>query len=100
MNDQMNNFAADNSYATQYTPCDLKVDKVYYSYVISLGIITFHRYTRLYAVHEERGKALCARILCILCNLTLGWWGFPWGPIYTVKETFCNLFNLHKVSYN
>lgn len=36
-------------------------------------------------------------MMCILCNLTVGWWGIPWGPIWTIKETFMNLINSNTV---
>lgn len=66
---------------------------VSYTYVISVIVMTFRRSTRYYFMEAEHGQAVAAKLLCILCNLTLGWWGFPWGPIWTVKETVCNLIN-------
>lgn len=66
---------------------------VSYTYVISVIVITFRRSTPYYFKEAEKGKAMAMKLLCILCNLLLGWWGIPWGPIYVVKETFCNLIN-------
>lgn len=72
---------------------------VAYTYVISLIVVTFRRSTRYYFKDVESGKVMCAKILCTLCNLILGWWGIPWGPIYTIKETFCNLFKPKKCKW-
>ena len=66
---------------------------VAYTYVISIGVMSFKRSTPYYFKDVERDKIITAKILCILCNLLLGWWGIPWGPIWTVKETFCDLTN-------
>lgn len=72
-------------------------EMVAYTYVISIVVMTFRRSTRYYFKEAESGKALAAKILCILCNLLVGWWGIPWGPIWTIKETFCNLTNSNTV---
>ena len=66
---------------------------VSYTYVISALVITYRHNTRYYFLEAEREKAAVAKLLCILCNLILGWWGIPWGPIWTIKETVCNLTN-------
>ena len=72
---------------------------VSYTYVISLLVVTFRRSTRYYFAEAERQEAILAKILCILCNLTIGWWGIPWGPIWTVKETVCDLADMHSASW-
>ncbi len=66
---------------------------VSYTYVISAIVITFRKQTPYYFRQAEKKKAGMMKFLCILCNLTLGWWGIPWGPIWTIKETCCNIFN-------
>ena len=83
-----------NHYGT-YNGMEIKpeTEMVAYTYVISIIVLTFRRSTRYYFKEAEKGKALAAKILCILCNLTVGWWGIPWGPIWTIKETFMNLIN-------
>ncbi len=72
---------------------------VSYTYVISLIVVTFRRSTPYYFKEVEGSKAMVMKLLCILCNLTLGWWGLPWGPIYVVKETICNLINKNTVKW-
>lgn len=66
---------------------------VSYTYVISAIVITYRKSTRYYFMDVEKKQAATAKLLCTLCNLLFGWWGFPWGPIWTVKETFCNLID-------
>ncbi|MCB9495300.1 MAG: hypothetical protein H6686_00235 [Fibrobacteria bacterium] len=56
---------------------------VQYSYCVSILVMTFQRPTNIRWVspHDSRvGKGLPY----LLTSLLLGWWGFPWGPIYTV----------------
>ncbi len=72
---------------------------VCYTYVISAIVITYRKNTSYYFKEAEKGKALAMKLLCILCNLTLGWWGLPWGPIYVIKETFCNLIDSKKAKW-
>lgn len=81
-----------NKYGT-YKGFEIKPETqlVSYTYVISAVIITYRKSTRYYFAEVEKGKARMAQFLCNLCNLIVGWWGFPWGPIWTIKETFCNL---------
>ena len=72
---------------------------VSYTYVISLLVVTFRRNTRYYFAEAEKKDAILAKVLCILCNLTLGWWGIPWGPIWTIKETISNLGDMKSASW-
>lgn len=72
---------------------------VSYTYVMSVIVMTFRRQTPYYFLEAEAKEAARAKLLCILCNLTLGWWGIPWGPIWTIKETFCDLANSYKVPW-
>lgn len=76
-----------------------ETEMVAYTYVISILVMTFRRSTRYYFKEAEREKAFAAKILCILCNLLVGWWGIPWGPIWTIKETFCNVINSNTVPW-
>lgn len=100
MDDELNEWLKRNRYGTyngvEFTP---ETEMVAYTYVISILVMTFRRSTRYYFKEAEKGKAIIAKILCILCNLTVGWWGIPWGPIWTIKETFCDLFNMHKAPW-
>lgn len=63
---------------------------VIYPYCISLVVVTFKRFSNIYFVRAEDGHA--GRIaLYTLISLVLGWWGIPWGPIYTIQSIAANL---------
>ncbi len=89
-----------NRYGT-YNGIEIKpeTEMVAYTYVISFIVLTYRNRTRYYFKKAEAGKAMAAKILCILCNLIVGWWGIPWGPIWTIKESFCNLVNSNTVMW-
>lgn len=63
---------------------------VMYQYCISILIMTFRRPTDIYFV--KAGESATAKGLpFVLLSLVLGWWGFPWGPIYTIGTLITNL---------
>ena len=53
-----------------------------YELVLSFLVISFRLPTRP-VVHGSRAATL--RIGCTLVTLLLGWWGIPWGPIWTIR---------------
>jgi hypothetical protein len=62
---------------------------VIYQFCISLLIITFKRSSNVYFLsHEE--NAVVKGLPFTLLSLLLGWWGIPWGPIYTVQSIWVN----------
>jgi hypothetical protein len=63
---------------------------VYFEYCISLLIITFKRPSSVYFVRAGEGTFGMSAGFTVL-TLLLGWWGFPWGPIYTVMSLVTNL---------
>ena len=63
---------------------------VIFQYCISILIITFKRSSNIYFVtHEE--NAVVKGVPFTLLSLLLGWWGIPWGPIYTIQSLWVNL---------
>lgn len=61
-----------------------------YQYCISLVFVTFKRFSNIYFVRAGKsGAAQMAMYSGI--SLLLGWWGIPWGPIYTVGALITNL---------
>jgi hypothetical protein len=60
-----------------------------YQAVVSFLIMTFKFPTRTYLVEHERTGLVAA--ICTVVSLIFGWWGVPWGPIYTVQVTTRNL---------
>lgn len=63
---------------------------VTFSYAMSFLIITLKRSSNVYFIRAGEntfGKSLPYTIL----SMVLGWWGFPWGLIYTPMAIFQNL---------
>lgn len=63
---------------------------VIYTYCVSVLIMTFKRPTDVYLVKAGRSAA-AASWPYLLVSFLFGWWGFPWGPIYTVQSIYQNL---------
>lgn len=63
---------------------------VIYNYCISLLVVTFRRSSDVYFIREHE-SALIKGIPWTLLTLVMGWWGIPWGPIYTVSSLVVNL---------
>lgn len=63
---------------------------VSYTYCISILIMTFKRPSDIYFVkHNE--SAVVKGLPFFFISLFLGWWGIPWGPIYTIGSIFTSL---------
>ena len=62
---------------------------VLYQYCISILILTFRRSSNVYFIRHE-DNALVKGLPFTLLSLLLGWWGIPWGPIYTVQSVWVN----------
>jgi hypothetical protein len=62
---------------------------VVFEYCISIIVLTFKRSSAIHFVRSDEGtfgKGLGYTLL----SLTLGWWGFPWGIIYTISTVATN----------
>jgi hypothetical protein len=62
---------------------------VFYHYCISAVLITFRRPTAVYFIRSGQsavGKGLSWSLLTVV----LGWWGIPWGPIYSIQSLIVN----------
>ena len=56
---------------------------VVFEYCISIVVMTFKRPSDIFFIRA--GESAVARSLpYILISLLFGWWGIPWGPIYTI----------------
>ena len=62
---------------------------VTYPYCISLLVITFRRSSNIYFIHHEENSVVKG-LPFVLLSLVLGWWGIPWGPIYTIQSIWIN----------
>jgi hypothetical protein len=63
---------------------------VVFPYTISILIMTFKRSSDIYFIRPGEGT-LGYSWGFVLINLILGWWGIPWGPIYTIGALFNHL---------
>lgn len=63
---------------------------VVYSYCISILVMTFKRPTDIYFVKSNE-SAFLKGLPYTLLSLVLGWWGIPWGPIYTLWAVGSNV---------
>jgi hypothetical protein len=62
---------------------------VIYQYCISILILTFRRSSDVYFIRYEE-NAIVKGLPFTFLSLVLGWWGIPWGPIYTVQSIWVN----------
>jgi hypothetical protein len=63
---------------------------VVYEYCFSIVILTFRRSSNIYYI-RPRESSLGKGWIYTLISLLFGWWGIPWGPIYTVATIVNNL---------
>ena len=56
---------------------------VIFPYTISFILMTLRRNSDIYFIKPDEGtfKYSC---IYVLINFFVGWWSFPWGPIYTI----------------
>lgn len=63
---------------------------VIYSYAISIVILTFKRSSEIFYIRPGE-SAVVKGMPYTLISLFLGWWGFPFGPIFTIWALVSNL---------
>lgn len=63
---------------------------VIYSYCISVLVMTFKRSSDVHFIRAGE-SAFVPGLPYTLLSLFLGWWGFPWGFIYTPMALVQNL---------
>ena len=62
---------------------------VIYQYCISIVVMTFRRSSGIYFIKAD-DSALKIGAGWTLLTILLGWWGIPWGPIYTIGSLITN----------
>lgn len=63
---------------------------VCYHYCISIVVMTFRRSSDAYFI--PAGESTVTKGLpWTLLSLVAGWWGIPWGPIFTIQSLAVNL---------
>ena len=63
---------------------------VVFEYCVSLLIITLKRPSGVYFIRADEGT-FGKSISFTIISLIMGWWGIPWGPIYTIGSLITNL---------
>ena len=63
---------------------------VIYQFTISIIIMTFRRSSDVYFLRASE-NGLIKGLPFTLLTFVLGWWGIPWGPIYSVGSLYHNL---------
>ena len=62
---------------------------VLFQYCISAVVISFRRGSDIYFIRNGE-NAIVKGLPFTLISLVAGWWGIPWGPIWTVTTTVTN----------
>jgi hypothetical protein len=62
---------------------------VYFTYTISLLVVTFKRTSGVYLIRAGESTAARASRFTLLSSL-FGWWGIPFGPKYTLESIRTN----------
>ena len=57
---------------------------VYFAYTISLLIVTFRDVSGVYLIRAGENTAGKSFLFTVVSFL-VGWWGFPWGPKFTMQ---------------
>jgi hypothetical protein len=62
---------------------------VCYQYCVSIVVMTFRRSSDVYFVPAGQSP-LVKGLPWTLLTLVAGWWGIPWGPIFTIQLLITN----------
>ena len=62
---------------------------VIYQFCISILVMTFKRSSNVYFITHDQ-NAVMKGLPFTLLSLMFGWWGIPWGPIYTIQSVVVN----------
>jgi hypothetical protein len=57
---------------------------VYFECCVSFILVTLWRPSSIYFL-PARTSALLRSLPYAVATILLGWWGIPWGPVYTVR---------------
>lgn len=61
-----------------------------FEYTISIILATFKNPTDIYFIRPGESTTSYS-IGSTILTFFLGWWGFPWGPIYSIGSLYTNL---------
>lgn len=60
---------------------------VIFPYTISFVIMTLKRSSDIYFIRQDENSFKYSYSY-VLLNFFIGWWGLPWGPIYTIGALY------------
>jgi hypothetical protein len=63
---------------------------VIFPYTVSIVVMTFKRSSSIYFIPPGE-NTIKHSYKHVLTNGVLGWWGIPWGPIYTIGSLYHHL---------
>jgi hypothetical protein len=63
---------------------------VVFQYCVSIILMTFKRGSDIYFKRANE-STIKHSIGFILISVLFGWWGIPWGPVYTIGSLHTNL---------
>lgn len=63
---------------------------VIFQYCFSIIVMTFKRSSDIYFIKSGE-RASKHSFEYTLLSFVVGWWGIPWGPIYTISAIYSNL---------
>ncbi|MFN8282450.1 MAG: hypothetical protein U0U67_04505 [Chitinophagales bacterium] len=63
---------------------------VYFTYTVSILIMTFRRSSEIYFIRGDESHWSYSWKYTLL-SLIVGWWGIPWGFIYTPMSLITNI---------
>jgi hypothetical protein len=62
---------------------------VFFYYAVSVLVMSFRRASPIYFIPAGQ-DTLSKGLPWTLLTLVAGWWGIPWGPIYTIQSMTVN----------
>ena len=62
---------------------------ILFQYCVSVVVLTFRRPSDIYFVRSGENPIVKGLPFTFL-SLVAGWWGIPWGPIYTIQSIYNN----------
>ena len=62
---------------------------VCYQYCVSVLVMTFRRSSDVYFIPAGQ-SAVAKGLPWTLLSVVAGWWGIPWGPIFTIQSLITN----------
>lgn len=60
---------------------------VYFPFTVSVVLATFKRASSIYLIRPYE-KSIKYSYPHVLTNAVVGWWGIPWGPVYTIQSIY------------